>query len=88
MAKKELKEALVDLLKDRAEDIVEIIMEEMVNNDRIAKFVGENYDLQDVFEEAEIKDAVQAQFGPTDIFPESELKEWAEDNGYILEEEV
>lgn len=85
--KKDLKEALVDLLKDRAEDIVENILDEMVNNDRIAKFVGENYDLQDVFEEQEITDAVQAQFSPADIFPEDELKEWAEENGYILEDE-
>jgi len=83
--KKDLKEALVDLLKDRAEDIVENILDEMVNNDRIAKFVGENYDIQDVFEEEEITNVAQASFAPADIFSEDELKEWAEENGYIPE---
>ena len=52
--------------------------------DEIIDWIIDNMSMDEVYTETQVKDHVQLSFSPSAIFDESELGEWARDNGYIL----
>ena len=50
----------------------------------MAEFSHPNINVVDVDDSA-VKDYIQANYSPEDVFPESDLEDWAEANGFIRE---
>lgn len=50
--------------------------------DKAVEWIGKNMEPHEVFSESSLKESVRASFNPEDVFNTSELKQWAEENGY------
>lgn len=82
-----LREALIDLIKAKSDDIADVFLETFAEDERLLKFVTEDKEPTEVFEEAELLEFVGNAYEPDDMFSHDTLAEWAEKNGYIEEEE-
>jgi len=51
----------------------------------MGEFTYPNVNSVDIDDDALTK-YVQENFSPEDVFPENELRDWAEDNGFVQEE--
>lgn len=52
------------------------------------KWLAENAEPNDVFDESKLKEHVARTWQPSEVFPDRELQEWAEDNDYVKAEDA
>jgi hypothetical protein len=52
----------------------------------VLEWVQKNYNINEVYSNEEILEYVQGEYWPEDVFTDRQLVQWAEENGYALEE--
>lgn len=53
----------------------------------ILEYVREEFDIEDVFSQANIKEYARQTYLPEDLFSERELRQWALVNGFVESED-
>jgi len=63
-------------------------LEKIIDNNmkEFLEHVAYAFDIDDVFSTEKIKRYVSATYSPGDIFADSELEDWAKNNGFIKED--
>ena len=54
-----------------------------IDDNEVADYVKDNFDIDDVFDEDAIKSYISRRFMPEDVFDEASLNLWAADHGFI-----
>ncbi len=54
---------------------------------RAIKFIRDNFEIQVVYSDKDIKEYVLEEFDPEGIYSANELAGWATENGYVLKDE-
>jgi hypothetical protein len=62
-------------------DVDEISLE--ISNEYIKDFSRNNFEVNDVFSEAEILDYVEHNYQIDKVFSKSEIEQWCKENGYV-----
>ena len=88
VGKRDLKDALTATFEGLGEGIADSLMENLLEDDRIVKFVSENCEPTEVYEESVLFAFIHARYSPEDVFRQEDLEEWAKEAGYTKLEET